>query len=231
MARLARVELPNIPQHIIQRGNNRQACFASEQDFTAYLHWLKDYSIEAGVEVHAWILMTNHVHLLCTPTKPKAISRLMQNLGRRYVQYFNYTYGRSGTLWEGRFKSCVVQDDFNLLNVYRYIELNPVRALMVAEPAHYPWSSYQVNALGKHSDLCTTHSKYDELGVTANERQSAYRELFKQHIAVELLTNIHDSAVKGLALGNDKFKENIEFLSGRRVTEGKRGRPQKKRVK
>jgi putative transposase len=225
MARLPRIELPNIPQHIIQRGNNRQACFASEQDFKTYLNWLKNYSIEAGVEIHAWVLMTNHVHLLCTPTKPKAISKLMQNLGRRYVQYFNYTHGRSGTLWEGRFKSCLVQDNSYLLHVYRYIDMNPVRASMVADPAQYTWSSYQVNALGKASDLCSPHAEYFALGVSRAERQLSYQELFKHHVLAELQTDIRNSVVKGLALGSDKFKEDMEALCGRRVKEGKKGRP------
>lgn len=148
----------------------------------------------------------------------------MQNLGRRYVQYFNYTHGRSGTLWEGRFKSCLVQDSLYLLHVYRYIELNPVRAEMVVDPAHYPWSSYQVNALGGNSNLCTPHALYNQLGKTNEERLVSYRGMFKHQQSTELLTDIHDSVVKGLALGNDRFKKEIEALSGRRVTEGKKGR-------
>ncbi len=224
MARLPRIELPNIPQHIIQRGNNRQACFAAEKDYLAYLKWLKKHSIDAGVNIHAWVLMTNHVHLLCTPTKPKAISSLMQSLGRRYVQYFNYTYSRSGTLWEGRFKSCLVQSNLYLMQLYRYIELNPVRASMVEEPSQYPWSSYQTNALGKVSNLCTPHKLYLELGMTKNERQNAYKALFKYHVSKEQLEEIRISLAKGLALGNAKFKAEIESQTGRRVTQGKRGR-------
>jgi putative transposase len=225
MARLPRVELPNIPQHIIQRGNNRQACFASEKDFYTYLNWLEEYSVKAKVDIHAWVLMTNHVHLLCTPRQPKAISQLMQNLGRRYVQYFNYTYKRSGTLWEGRFKSCLVQDTKYLLQLYLYIELNPVRATMVDEPSKYPWSSYQINGLGKQSDLCKPHEQYVALGTSVKERRSEYRNLFKQHIKDSLITDIRESLAKGLALGNNKFKAEIESLSGRRVTQGQRGRP------
>jgi len=147
MARLPRIELPDIPQHIIQRGNNHSFCFGSNEDFSAYLYWLKEYSKKYCVDIHARVLMTNHVHLLCTPRKPKAISQLMQSLGRRYVQYFNYTYKRTGTLWEGRFKSCVIDEDSYLLHVYRYIELNPVRASMVTDPSDYIWSSYRINAL------------------------------------------------------------------------------------
>ncbi|MEZ9593140.1 transposase, partial [Shewanella sp. 10N.261.52.F9] len=149
MSRKPRANPIGIPQHIIQRGNNRQACFTSEQDFIAYTAWLKDYAKKFQVEIHAWVFMTNHVHLLCTPRENNAISQMMQSLGRQYVRYFNYTYKRSGTLWEGRYKSCLVQAEDYLLQLYRYIELNPVRANMVDDPCKYQWSSYQVNALGK----------------------------------------------------------------------------------
>jgi putative transposase len=225
MARLPRVDLVGVPQHIIQRGNNRQVCFASEQDFAVYASWLKEYSEKFLVDVHAWVFMTNHVHLLCTPRQSKAISHLMQSLGRRYVQYFNYTYKRSGTLWEGRYKSCLVQEDNYLLQLYRYIELNPVRAMMVDDPAHYVWSSYQINALGKKSDLCTFHPVYLSLANNSDNRYQTYRDLFKFHVDGELLSDIRNALNKGLAIGNDKFKAQIEELSGRRVTEGKRGRP------
>jgi putative transposase len=169
--------------------------------------------------------MTNHVHLLCTPRKPKAISLLMQSLGRRYVQYFNYTYKRTGTLWEGRFKSCLIQEESYLLQVYKYIELNPVRAFMVEEPSNYIWSSYQVNALGKQSSLCTPHPVYSNLGVDSLNRQNNYRKLFNHHIDGTLIDDIRLSLNKGLALGNEHFKTEIEALCGRRVVEGRRGRP------
>ncbi len=146
-----------IPQHVIQRGNNRQICFAGEEDFAAYANWLKDYSEKYQVEIHAWVLMTNHVHLLCTPRATNVVSLMMQSLGRQYVSYFNFNYQRTGTLWEGRFKSCLVQEDKYLLHLYRYIELNPVRAGMVEQPSDYSWSSYPINALGKKSELCTSH--------------------------------------------------------------------------
>ncbi len=151
MARLARVAPVGVPQHIIQRGNNRQVCFAGEEDMKAYLHWLKEMSKKYQVDIHAWVLMTNHVHLLCTPWKENAVSQMMQSLGRLYVRYFNHTYQRSGTLWEGRFKSCLVQSERYLLELYRYIELNPVRADMVDKPSDYSWSSYAINALGVES--------------------------------------------------------------------------------
>lgn len=225
MARLARIYLPNVPQHIIQRGNNRQACFTSKEDFVAYLGWLKEYAQKNNVAIHAWVLMTNHVHILCTPTSQDGISRMMQAVGRQYVRYFNYTYRRTGTLWEGRYKSSLVQAESYLLELYRYIELNPVRADMVEDPSEYPWSSYQMNALGKTSALCTPHALYEALGNCKETRQQAYRELFKHHVDIKLIEDIRKTLNKGLALGNERFKTEVEQLTARRVTEGKRGRP------
>ena len=158
MARLPRLNLPNIPQHVVQRGNNRQACFFAEQDYLVYLDKLKEYSKKYQVAVHAYVLMTNHVHLLMTPTTEKGVSQLMQSLGRYYVRYVNQTYHRSGTLWEGRYKSTLVNSEQYFLLVSRYIELNPVRAAMVNHPAEYPWSSFQGNALDKNIELLTSHS-------------------------------------------------------------------------
>ena len=142
----------------------------------AYIAWLKEYSckFDVDVDVHAWILMTNHVHLLCTPNKEFAVSKMMQSLGRSYVRYFNYSYGRSGTLWDGRFKSCLIESESYLLEVYRYVELNPVRACMVDEPSEYKWSSYQCNALGRETDLRTPHSLYLRLGDGELQRRANY---------------------------------------------------------
>lgn len=225
MARLERITPIDIPVHVIQRGNNRQACFVSDEDHGAYADWLKDYSKKYKVEIHAWVMMTNHVHLLCTPRQESGISQMMQSLGRRYVQYFNFEYRRSGTLWEGRFKSCLVQAERYLLEVYKYIELNPVRAGMVEDPGEYRWSSYQVNALGKPSELCSPHQEYLSLGKDTTSRQNNYRNLFALHVDVELLEEIRDSTHKGMAVGNDLFKEELESLTGRRLKSKKRGRP------
>ena len=225
MARLARITPVDIPVHVIQRGNNRQACFVSDEDHGAYAGWLKDYSKKYKVDIHAWVMMTNHVHLLCTARQEGGISQMMQSLGRRYVQYFNFAYRRSGTLWEGRFKSCLVQAERYLLEVYRYIELNPVRAGMVADPGEYSWSSYPVNALGKVSELCTPHQEYLDLGKDTSSRQKNYRDLFTHHVDGELLEEIRDSTYKGMAVGNDRFKEELATLTGRRLTPKKRGRP------
>ena len=225
MARLSRVCPIGMPQHVIQRGNNRQVCFADEQDFTAYAGWLKGYSKKYQVDIHAWVLMTNHVHLLCTPRGQNAVSHMMQSLGRHYVRYFNFSYKRTGTLWEGRFKSCLVQEETYLIQLYRYIELNPVRAGMVEQPSDYVWSSYPINALGKVSELCTPHAVYLALGKDANERQASYRELFKHHVDGKLLEDIRLAVNKGMALGSERFKTEIESLSGRRMTAKKMGRP------
>ena len=149
MARLPRLNLPGIPQHVIQRGNNRHVCFYTEQDYTVYLSKLKEYSEKYQVAVHSYVLMTNHVHLLMTPEEGNGVSKLIQSLGRYYVRYVNKTHGRTGTLWEGRYKSTLVDSENYFLTVSRYIELNPVRADMVGHPGEYPWSSYQKNAMGK----------------------------------------------------------------------------------
>ncbi len=217
-----------VPQHVIQRGNNRQVCFASEDDMRAYLSWLKEYAARFKVEIHAWVLMSNHVHLLCTPRVADAISSLMQAIGRMYVRYFNYTYQRTGTLWEGRYKSCLVESEAYLLHLYRYIELNPVRAGMVSEPGDYTWSSYPCNALGKESELRTPHELYLALGTTKAQRTKHYRALFAAHVDGRLLDDIRQSVNKGLALGHERFAQEIEKLTGSRVTAGQRGRPRKR---
>ena len=227
MARLPRFCPPGIPQHVIQRGNNRSICFAGDQDYAAYANWLKQYSKEHYVAIHAWVFLTNHVHLLVTPNSWEGLSLMMQALGRRYVRYFNYRYRRTGTLWEGRFKSGLVQSEIYLLQCYRYIELNPVRANMIGDPAEYNWSSYRCNGLGVETSLCTPHTEYLKLGKNKAERLQAYRNLFKTRIDGELLEQIRGSVNKGLALGNDRFKDEIEKLFGRRVKPGNMGRPKK----
>ncbi len=225
MARLPRVYVAGVAQHVIQRGNNRQVCFAGEQDIKAYANWLKEYATKFSVSIHAWVFMTNHVHLLCTPADAVGISRMMQGLGRQYVKYFNYAYRRTGTLWEGRYRASLVQDEDYLLALYRYIELNPVRAKMVAEPSEYSWSSYRINALGVKSELCSPHKVYLALGDTRFERATHYRALFKNELNAEVIDDVRLSTNRGLAIGNEKFKSQIEALTGRKQTLEKRGRP------
>ena len=223
MPRLLRNCPPGLPVHIIQRGNNRQSCFASEADFKAYANWLLEASLQFGMNIHAWVFMTNHVHLLTTPMMPNAISRSMQYLGRYYVRYFNYRYRRSGTLYEGRFKSSIVQCRNYLLACQRYIELNPVRAGMVNDPADYIWSSYRAHALGVKVKMWTPHSEYLALGPTSASRLLAYRKLVGEELGSELISEIRKAANTGLVLGNDRFRREVEQLTGQRQHQLKRG--------
>lgn len=224
MARKPRVCPAGVTQHIVQRGNNGQVCFGRDADFAAYAHWLREASERFSVSVHAWVFMTNHVHLLATPAGSDAISGMMQHIGRRYVQYFNHQWGRTGTLWEGRFKSCLVQDQKYLLQCYRYIELNPVRARMVDDPAEYRWSSYRANALGVESSLQAPHSEYLALG-DDESRLANYRALFRAHGEEDLATEIREVTDRGLVLGESRFVEEMERLTGRQLRPGRMGRP------
>lgn len=174
-------------------------------------------------DVHAYVLMTNHVHLLLTPHKEEGIGKLMQSVGRYYVQYYNYTYSRSGTLWEGRYRATVIDSERYLMTCMRYIELNPVRAGMVEHPSRYPYSSYRANAVGKVDLLVTPHRLYKRLAATAETRQAAYRELFKAHIPEATLAEIRESTNKAWALGNDRFRQKIERLAERRAAPASRG--------
>ncbi|VAW87035.1 Transposase and inactivated derivatives [hydrothermal vent metagenome] len=217
MARLKRLYFPGVSQHIIQRGNDRQACFYDEADYTVYLDKLKGASKKYNVAVHAYVLMTNHVHILATPSDEMGISRMMQSLGRYYVRYVNHTYSRTGTLWEGRYKSTLVDNEYYLLTVSRYIELNPVRANMVNHPGDYSWSSYQANGLGKYIKLLTPHNIYVALGKSAEQRQQAYRLLFCGSISNHLIKEIRDATNKGWVLGEGRFKKQVEDVLGRAV--------------
>lgn len=174
MPRRARISVAGIPWHIIQRGNNKSACFYTESDYLRYLEILEQQAKKFDCLIHAYVLMTNHVHLLITPQKENSASLLMKHLGQRYVQYINKEYKRSGTLWEGRFKSCLAQSENYVLACYRYIEMNPVRANMVDHPEKYPWSSYLINAEKKESKLITAHAEYLGLGGSEIKRKHAY---------------------------------------------------------
>ena len=227
MPRRPRITIPGVPSHLIQRGNNRQACFFADKDYRLYLNWLDEYSKETGCLVHAYALMTNHVHLLITPRTDGATGVLMKRLWQRFVQYINRTYRRSGTLWEGRFRSCLVQEDEYLLACHRYIELNPVRAGIVAHPADYPWSSYRSNAQGESSELLVTHPVYAALADNERSRQFAYRELFRYELDPGQVDEIRTATNGNYALGSARFQEEISAAFGRRVTPGKSGRPRK----
>ena len=223
MPRTPRICPVGIPQHIIQRGNNRQICFAHEEDFAAYAQWLLDASTRYSVDIHAWVFMTNHVHLLATPHQEDGISAMMQHLGRRYVRYFNSQHRRTGTLWEGRFKSCLIDSDAYLLRCQRYIELNPVRARMVAMPGDYRWSSYHAHARGIGAQLWTPHPQYLQLGGNKIQRIKAYQALFSEALTAEVVDRIRDSLKKGHALGNDRFRAEMERLTGIRQHTSKPG--------
>ena len=227
MPRRSRLAIAGIPWHIIQRGNNRTACFYHEQDYQYYLQTLQMQASRYDCMIHAYVLMTNHVHLLLTPGKKTSASLMMKHLGQRYVQYINKTYRRSGTLWEGRFKSCLTQVEDYVLICYRYIELNPVRAGMVAMPEDYPWSSYRCNGEGKESKLIIPHVQYMGLGRTAGEVRAAYRKLFEAHLDDMTLHEIREATNGNYALGNDRFKDEIEAMLKRRARPGKSGRPRK----
>ncbi|MCI5180667.1 MAG: transposase [Candidatus Electrothrix sp. AW3_4] len=228
MPRRPRIIVPGTPLHIIQRGNNRQACFFADEDYLFYLDWLKGYAKSAQCAVHAYVLMTNHVHLLLTPKKASSAGSLMKRLGQRYVQYVNRTYQRSGTLWEGRFRSCIIQEENYLFTCQKYIEMNPVRAGMVQHPGEYRWSSYSRNACGEKSDVVKPHFLYKELGETSIERQNAYQALFRHELDTAEIDKIRKNTNGGFSLGDNRFHAEISTMLGRRVTPGKAGRPKKK---
>jgi len=209
MARQPRFVLLGYPQHIIIRGNNRDAIFYDEQDYLFYIRKLRESALKHGCRVHAYVLMTNHVHILVSPDSEESISKMIQMVGRYYVQYFNYIYGRTGTLWEGRYKASLVDTEGYLLRCYQYIEMNPVRANMVEHCAEYPWSSYRHNALGQSNALITPHDQYIHLGVDEAARQAAYRQLFACQIDPKTLEEIRFAANKAWVLGSDYFKEQI----------------------
>lgn len=230
MARLPCYVIPGQPQHIIQRGNNRQPIFAAETDYSFFRDTLVEAAERFGLAVHAYVWMTNHIHLLATSGRDDSIGKTLQSVGRRYVQHFNYTYRRSGTLWEGRYRATVVDSEQYLLTLMRYIEMNPVRAGMVGEPDEYVWSSHRYNARGEtglNADWLVAHEEYLRLGLNTIERQTSYRALFHAALATNDLTAIRDCTHKGWALGNEPFRAHIEELSKRPAASKGVGRPRK----
>ena len=217
MARLPRIVVARQPLHIIQRGNNRHVIFFADDDYRRYLADLELTARRCGCAVHAYVLMTNHVHLLVTPEKTEGPSRMMQAIGRRYVRYVNQTYRRTGTLWEGRFKSALIDSETYLLACSRYIELNPLRARMVPHPREYGWSSYRHNAYGATDAVLSEHSLYQSLGTSPAERQAAYRALFEDDLDSVILTTIRSGTEKGEVIGNDRFRAQIEKALQRQV--------------
>ncbi len=229
MPRQPRIDLPGIAQHIVQRGNDRQPCFFNPIDYKRYLQDLRELCLQQQCHLHAWVLMTNHVHLLLTPTVSGAVSQLMQCLGRRYVRYINTTYFRTGTLWEGRYKACLVDNDDYLLTCMRYIELNPVRAGMVNYPMDYPWSSHHATACGKDAHLLQPHPTWLALDSDPALRQQRWRDFVLQAIHSDDPDPIRLALQRQHPYGSDRFRTAIEAQLGRRCGPAKIGRPQKQR--
>ena len=225
MPRRPRIQLAGMPMHLVQRGINREPCFFAEEDYHCYLHWLQTSAADWGCAIHAYVLMTNHVHLLITPQRADGPARLMQSIGRRYVQYINRAYKRSGSLWEGRYKSSVVQAESYLFACMRYIELNPVRAGMVTDPAHYRWSSYRHNGLGQTDERLAEHPLYQCLDSDPDRRQAIYRALFRCELDDDAISDIRLAVTQSQPLGDDRFAESICARAGVRRAHQKRGRP------
>jgi putative transposase len=225
MARLPRLVLPNQPHHVIQRGNDRQLIFREAEDYQRLLGWLKDSSRFYSVAIHAYVLMPNHLHLLVTPSDDAGLALMMQKLGRFYVPWFNNKYERHGGLFQGRFRTSLVDTERYFLACSRYIELNPVRANLAAGPLDYPWSSYAHHAGLRNDPLVTEHALYWSLGNTPFQREAAYIELVQQGVSSEELDTINRAALKGQALGSHDFKADLERKTQRQVLPAKRGRP------
>jgi putative transposase len=222
MARPPRLFFPGVAAHVIQRGVNRVACFRAEADYLVYLSHLRILSAHHGCAVHAYCLMTNHVHLLLTPTTEGSCTALMRDLGRRYVPYFNRRHERTGTLWEGRFRSCLVESAHYVLACHRYIELNPVRAQMVGHPADYLWSSYALNSGARSDPFLVPHAEFIALG-SDEHRRAAYRGLFNQELDEGLVQSIRDATNAGYPLASEAFKNSVIAPMGGRTGPGKRG--------
>ena len=225
MARLGRYFLPDQPLHVIQRGIDRRAVFFRPDDYARYRDWLIAAAEEYGLAVHAYVFMTNHVHLLVTPAHAQSLPRTMQSLGRRYVRHINGRAKRTGTMWEGRYRAAPIDSDAYFLACCRYIELNPVRARMVAHPRDYLWSSYRAHADGAKDALVSDHPLYRRLGRTAAERQRAYRSLFRAKLGNDFVEGLRAATNGGWALGDDRFKRQIAKMVGRRSAPLPKGRP------
>jgi putative transposase len=223
MARRLRLILPGVAVHVIQRGVNRVPCFRVEADYLVYLSHLRQLTSKHACAVHAYCLMTNHVHLLLTPSTTESCTALMRDLGRRYVPYFNRRHERTGTLWEGRFRSCIVESACYVLACYRYIELNPVRAGMVGNPTAYLWSSYAVNSAARSDPFLSPHPEFIALAADGNKRHATYRALFDNEIDEPMLGAIRDAINCGYPLASDAFKNSVIAPLGWKTGPGKPG--------
>ena len=227
MPRPARFDLPGVPQHLVTRGHDRKPCFRRDLDRAVYLKYLRDASSKSESEIHAFVLMTNHVHLLATGRQRGSLSKLMQQVGRRYCRYVNRLYGRTGTLFEGRFHSSLVDTADYFMNCMAYIELNPVRAGMVSAPLEYPWSSHRDNASGEPKGILTPHERYLRLGKDRPGRAAAYQRLVLEPIAPERLESIREAIARNAVLGGPSFETYVEDVLQRPVALKPHGRPRK----
>ncbi|HEY2255655.1 MAG TPA: transposase [Variovorax sp.] len=225
MARLPRLTLPHLPHHVIQRGNNRQAIFVDAADREMLLGLVAENAARFGIALHAYVLMDNHFHLLATPSTADGLPQWMQAIGRRYVRYFNDRHGRSGTLWEGRYKSTLIQSERYLLACMAYIDLNPVRAGMVAEARDHAWSSHAHYAGLRHDRLLTPHPLYWALGNTPFAREAAYAELVRAGVPLSDQALLTDATLHGWAVGDADFLGSLQKATRRRISKGRPGRP------
>ena len=227
MPRRARMYIPGLPYHVVQRGNNREPCFIEPENYLFYLELWKSLSEKYGVDVHAYCLMTNHIHFLVTPNTETSLSTTMKVVGSRYAHYVNRKTKRTGTLWESRHKASPVDAENYLLLCSRYIELNPVKAKMVEFPSDYKWSSYCSNAEGISNRIIESHELYKRLGKTCNERCESYKELFKNKYDCSEDEKINKAVEFSVPTGDGIFKAQIERMLGRKVGQAYRGRPRK----
>ncbi|MBS1170871.1 MAG: transposase [Burkholderiaceae bacterium] len=228
MARTARLVIPNMPHHIIQSGNDRQSIFRDDADYQAFLAWLRDAARQFRVALHAYVLLPNQVHFLATPVDETGLARMMQWIGRYYVPYFNLKYSRTGTLWQGRFRTSVIESEQYFLPCCRYIEMNPVREGLVAHPADYRWSSFAHHVGDRSDSMVTDHPLYWAMGNTPFEREAAYKAWILQAVSDDEIDALSRAVAKGWTLGSDEFKIALEKRTSRRVRPGKKGRPRKR---
>jgi len=225
MARQPRLVLPDQPHHVLQRGNDNQPIFRDDDDHRRFLEFLRESAKFYRVAIHAYVLMPNHVHLLATPADEDGLAAMMQKVGRLYVPWFNNKYGRSGTLFQGRFRTSVIDANAYFLACVRYIELNPQRNQLAFDPLEYPWSSYAHHAGVRPDPLITDHAKYWELGNTPFQREAAYIELAQQGMSGQELDAINAAVLKGAPLGSHAFMLELERKTKRQILPAKRGRP------